>query len=63
MTNKKNNSGNNLESILRYKLYKENITNRIALIKEKIYGIKVQRNKQIINRVKKVVIRENKKLI
>ena len=42
MTNKKNNSGNNLESILRYKLYKENITNRIALIKEKIYGIKVK---------------------
>ena len=63
MTNKKNNSGNNLESILRYKLYKENITNGIALIKEKIYGIKVQRSKQIINRVKKIVTRENKKLI
>ena len=63
MTNKENISGNNLESILRYKLYKENITNRIALIKEKIYGIKVQRSKQIINWVKKVVIRENKKLI
>ena len=63
MRNKENNSGNYLESILRYKVYKENIINRIALIKEKIYGINVQRSKQIINWSKKVVIRENKKLI
>ena len=40
MTNKKNISGNKLESILRYKLYKENITNRIALIKKKFMGLK-----------------------
>jgi len=47
MRNKENNSGNYLESILRYKVYKDNIINRIALIKEKIYGINVQRSKQI----------------
>jgi len=53
MTNKKNNSGNNLESILRYKLYKENITNRIALIKEKFVGLK-KRSKQINKLSKKI---------